>query len=63
MNFEKESKSRIFFAFLFSFYLFFFFGGGGGGGGGVTGGMNMRAAKFCIHGILSRPLLQNRIVS
>ena len=34
MNFEKESKSRIFFAFLFSFYLFFFFGGGGGGGGG-----------------------------
>ena len=37
------------------------------GGGGVeeygTGGMNMRAAIFFIHDILSRPRLQNRIVS
>ena len=28
-----------------------------------TGGMSMRAAIFCIHDTLSRPLLQNRIVS
>ena len=27
------------------------------------GGMNMTAAIFCIHDTLSRPLLQNRIVS
>ena len=33
-------------------------GGGGGGGEHGTGGMNMRAAIF-----LSRPLLQNPIVS
>ena len=34
-------------------------------GGGVhgTGGMNMRVARFFIHDILSRPLLQNLIVS
>ena len=29
----------------------------------VTGGMNMKAAIFCIHDTLSRPLLHNRIVS
>ena len=28
-----------------------------------TGGMNMRAAIFCKHDILSRPLLHNRMVS
>ena len=42
--------------------------GGGGGGEGllsvvVTGGINTRAAIFCIHDILSRPLLQKRIAS
>ena len=43
MNYGKESKSRIFFR------------GGGGGGGAVvvvtvvTGGMDKRAAIFCIH--------------
>ena len=39
----------------------------GGGGlesdGLVMGGMNMGAAIFCIHNTLSRPLLQNCIVS
>ena len=33
-------------------------GGVGGGGEGVSGAMNMRAAIFCIHDTLSRPLLQ-----
>ena len=59
MNFDKESKSRKKKSFLE--------GGGGGGGGGDgehgIGGMNMKATIFFIHNILSRPLLQNRIVS
>ena len=41
MNFDKESKSRI----------FFFLGGGGGGGGGGRGSgndMNTRGAIFDI---------------
>ena len=57
MNFDKESKSRIFFG-----------GGGGGGGVGVGAGvdgeaMNTRAAIFYTQDTLSRPLLQHRIVS
>ena len=59
MNFDKESKSRIF------FFFFFFLREGGGGGGEVGSGkrgMNMKAAMFFIHDKLSRPLLQNRTV-
>ena len=38
-------------------------GGGGGGGGEEKEDMNIKAAIFHRQGTLSRPLLQNRIVS
>ena len=47
MNFDKESKPRIFKVCVW--------GGGGGGGEAVvviTGGMNMRAAILSIHDTL-----------
>ena len=54
MKFDKDSKFRKTYGWQ---------EGGGGGGVVVMGGINMIAAIFCIHNTLSRPLLQNRIVS
>ena len=57
----KNPNPGLFYLFIF---IYFFAGGGGrgwvvwGGGEGVSGAMNMRAAIFCIHDTLSRPLLQ-----
>ena len=62
-NFQSTSHTNLIISQEFFFFVVVVVGGGGGGGGERhgTGGMNIRAAIFCIHDILSQPLLQNCI--